>query len=354
MKASADSADLLDIAVAALRGEDVAGRPEALPPRLVGYGRQAAQLANFAPMLPESTRADFIARLEQAGVGVEAEVARAGEARQALLARIAEVQATQAGLNELYAISRGVDASAMSREDYEAYDAAFQAKRSWVQAQLQAKADAAEKHRRSSPAPVAARVDALLDGDDVEDVEFAGLPLGAPVGKLGSVAQQQWGYKQSPTLSIDEKQFTPSRKTMSDLLERESRSGGFLFLRTHNGEVGMIRYWEHYPGPVPVGELEAHLRNRFGSPDDSQTTPASTLATWKDGDRYLEVEAGRRIAQHMQNQGVQSSMEIRLWTEDFSDYLEEAEERCERLADKPRNRLSKREAAALAMGCLEP
>jgi hypothetical protein len=141
---------------------------------------------------------------------------------------------------------------------------------------------------------------------------------------------------------------------MSDLLESERRSGGFLFFRTHEGRVGMIRYWEHYPGPVPVDELETHLRERFGSPDDRNVSPVSLVMNWEAGNRYLKVEAGNRVAQHMRSQGAQSSMQITLWSEDFADYLEAAESRCAMLRKKTRGQLSNEEAADLVKGCLEP
>jgi hypothetical protein len=106
---------------------------------------------------------------------------------------------------------------------------------------------------------------------------------------------------------------------------------------------------------VPVGELEAHLNARFGSPDERSLTPYGYLsATWRAGDRILSVEGGPRVDQHLQNKGVQSSMTLELSDEGFDDYLEAAAERCERLADKPGNELSRNEAADLSMGCLEP
>jgi hypothetical protein len=355
LKPDEGSAKVLAMAASALRGEDVSAELEALPRNWYGYGRQAAEISNFAPLLTEETRAEFLATLEQAGSSAEAAVAERSAAQQALVARIAAVPATQAGLNELYAISREVDAASMSREDYAAYDAALQNKRQWVQRQLEAEAAAEEARRRSLPAPAVARVDALLSGEDVEDLEFAGLPLNAPRSRLAQTAQNQWGFKQAPTMSLDETEYAVTRRDMDNYLKSERRNGGALRLRTHRGLVGEIRFSEHFPGPIPLADLEAYLRERFGKPDERSAAPNGYLVMhWQEGDRLLQVEAGPRIAQHFQNAGVQSSMALRLQDADFVDYLEDAGKRCQRLSEKPRDKLSQSEATALAMRCLEP
>lgn len=354
LKPDADTAALMSIAIAALQGDDVTSEVQGLPPRWTGYGRQAAQLADFAPLLSAERRAAFIDLLEQSSESAKGIAAERSVAQTALLSRIAEVPATQAGLNELYAIARTVEPGTMSPEDYRAYDSALQAKRAYVQSQLEAQAAAEEAQRRSQPAPVITQINALLIGEEVDGLEFRDLPMNGARGRLSQVVQQGWGLKQTPSLSYDETEFAITNNAMAALMKSERRSGGALALRTHQGRVGQIQYTEHYPGPVLIEELEAYLLERFGKPDERTGSVSFAAFAWRDGNRRLQISAGARIAQHLQNRGVQSSVTLLLQDTGFLEYLEDAAQRCEKLRNKPRDRLSTEEAQALVMGCLEP
>ena len=164
---------------------------------------------------------------------------------------------------------------------------------------------AAEAQRITLPAPEVVRIDALLTGVDVDALGLSTFSLGMPRQQVARGAENDWGVKQTPFLELDEQHFAVTRNRMSQLLETERRGGGLLTARSYRGRAGQPRYREHYPGPVPVAELEAHLRERSGAPGERRVArDGFTSLPWEDGDRYLKVQAGRRIDQHRQLDGV--------------------------------------------------
>ncbi len=347
-------AAVLQLAEDALAGQEVASRVEGFSRESYGPARQAAGLADQAPLLPEATRASLIGQLADRRASLEQQSQEQNAAYQALIASIAAVPDSEQGLAQLKRIAYEVDLNQLTREQQENYNRAFQSRRTAIQNQLQVKAAAAEQARRTQPAPAPERVAAVLTGGSIDQLSFQGIRPGLPYNSAKTAASAQFGYVESAYIGAADRQMTPRRKDMDRLLEQESRDGGLVNFRTREGVVGEVTYVEHFPGPVDRATLAAALQERFGKPDEDASTGGLLRMTWRDGGRALRVTAGNTVTEDRQFSQLQSSMQLSLWTDEFERYLVEARERCQRLADRPADSLSNNEKRDLLMGCRTP
>jgi len=355
LKPSPSLAEILAIAQAALRGEEVNDRVSALSRQWQGYGRQAAQLKAHSGMLADEEVAQWIARLEARRGDAGAAVAQRSEAHAELLAEIAAVPLTQQGLAQLNRIAYRADPGAMTREEQDSYNRAFQAKRQQIQRQAAAQQAQVARDMATLPAPAREQVKAVLLGDSAADASIRGLRPGASYAEIKSAAARLWGYVEAISLSLEEKLLTTKRREFDRLMRMERRDGGLLKLRTRKGMVGELAYIEHFPGPVAVDPLRTDLQARFGTPDGEEQLGDGELSLmWRDGDGYLRVRASNRVIPERNQMGARSSVEITLWTQAFADYLAEAAERCEKLRNKPASDLSINDKQAIFMSCLTP
>jgi hypothetical protein len=352
---SPDSLEVLAIAQKALRGEEIGNRVSSLPPQWQGYGKQAAQLKDYRAMLSPEEVEPWIGKLEQRRNDASASVAKRKEAHAALLAEIAAVPVSQQGLATLYQISGRTDPGAMSREEQESYNRAFQNKRQQIQRQTAAQQAQVKKEMVTLPAPMRKSVTTVLLGDSADRASLRGIRPGVSYNKIKSEAARLWGYDEAISLGSEDKQLTTKRREFDRLLREERRDGGLLNLRTRKGVVGELSYIEHFPGPADVQPLKEALEKRFGKPDDEKRNSDGVLSlVWHDGDSYLRVRAGDRVTPARSYMGVRSSVEITLWTQSFADYLAEADKRCQQLRNKPVSELSINEKQAIFTQCLTP
>ena len=355
LQASPALPEILAIAQAALRGEEVNDRVSALSRQWQGYGRQAAQLKAHSGMLSAEEVEQWIARLDARRGDAGAAVAQRSEAHAELLAEIAAVSLSQQGLAQLNRIAYRADPGAMTREEQDSYNRAFQAKRQQIQRQAAAQQAQVARDMATLPAPAREQVNAVLLGDSAADASIRGLRPGASYAQIKSAAARLWGYVEAISLSLEEKLLTTKRREFDRLMRMERRDGGLLKLRTRKGMVGELAYIEHFPGPVAVDPLRTDLQARFGTPDGEEQLGDGELSLmWRDGDGYLRVRASNRVIPERNQMGARSSVEITLWTQAFADYLAEAAERCEKLRNKPASDLSINDKQAIFMSCLTP
>ncbi len=345
---------LLALAQQALRGEDVSAGVKALPPRYQGQGRQAAGLGAARDYFSEAELAGMIELLEARRTEAGATVSERNERHESLLREIAAVPMDRTGLNQLNRIAYQAPLGEMTREEVDSYNAAFQAKRNAINARIRSEQVAAEQARATLPAPVQEQLEAVLTGDSVDKLSLRGLRPGLDYAKAKAMARSDWGYSEATGGDLL-KQFTTTRKQLAQYTEEERRDGGVLEFATTSGRVGEIIFTEHYTGPMNVEALREALSEQYGSPQKTGSEDGATLLQWQQGDSHLKVLAGDRIARMERSyQGYRSSVEVTLWSQDYSNYLAEAERHCAELRSRPMGELSVNDRQALLMGCKTP
>lgn len=347
-------AEVLAIARKALEGGDTSADLQALEPRARGLGQKAADLAKHRAYLSKDEIAGYFARFAETQEVQETQTAARSEKLDALLQEIASVPVSQAGLSQLYRIANRTDIAAMSRQDATAYNKAFQARRAFINRQLAQQQTRAKQALASQPAPVAARLDAILGGKLGPAMTVAGLKTGISLADVRSTLATHMGYKESATFS-NSKQFTTVRRELSRYTKQEGRDGGLVNIQTKSGEVGRIAYIEHFTGPIDAKSLRAKLTKSLGKPKGVRVNGAITELSWTRDSHLLKVIAGRRIADPArQRMNYRSSVEVLLQSEAFIEYLKEAKKRCALLRDKPVRQLSVNDKQAILTGCLTP
>jgi hypothetical protein len=346
---------ILTLAEQALQGVDVSAQVANMHPRHQGLARQASNLSQFSQYLSPAEIEALTDKLRIKRDGAVSEAAATKKKHAALLNEIAAVPATQAGLIQLNRIAGRTDIGNMKREDVDAYNEAIQGKRRSIQQQLAAKKEEADRARATLPAPVEERLKTELQGTGVSDASIRGLRPGIAFSRAMKIAESQWRYKATIAAEADTKQFTPIRRDLNRFTQQERRDGGLLNFRTISGAVGELSFIEHYTGPMNLKSLSSMLIDRFGNPDIHKQVSNAMTMQWQQGDRYLRVIAGARIADAARNyMNYRSSVAITLWSQSFTDYLKAAKERCAKLRDKPMNELSTNDRQALLTSCLTP
>lgn len=350
----AELPQLLALAQQALRGEDVNAGVKALPPRYQGQGRQAAGLGAARDYFTEAELAGMIERLETRRTEAGTTVAARNERHESLLREIAAVPLDRSGLNQLNRIAYQAPVGEMTREEVDSYNTAFQTKRTAINAKIRSEQAAAKQASATLPAPVQEQLAAVLTGDPIDELSLRGLHPGLDYAKAKAMARSEWGYSEATGGDLL-KQFTTTGKQLARYTEEERRDGGMLEFATMSGRVGEIVFTEHYTGPMDVAALRKALIEQFGSPQKTGREDGAALMQWQQGDSYLKVLAGDRIARMERSyKGYRSSVEVTLWSQDYSDYLAEAEHHCAELRNKPMSELSVNDRQALLMGCKTP
>ena len=345
---------LLAMAQQALRGEDVAAGVETLHPRYHGLGRQAAELGTGRDYFSGAELAAMIQRLETRRTDAGTAVAERNQRHETLLHEIAAVPMDRSGLNQLNSIAYSAPVGEMTREEVDSYNAAMQARRNAINARLRSEQAAAEQARATLPAPVQEQLANVLTGDTVNDLALRGLRPGMDYDRARAIALSDWDYGEATGGDLF-KQFTTTGKQLARYTREERRDGGMLEFSTMSGQVGKIVFTEHYTGPMDVTALSKALRERFGPPQKTGNEDGATLLEWRQDNINLKVLAGDRIARMERSyKGYRSSVEVTLWSQDYSEYLAEAERHCAELRNKPMSELSVNDRQALLMGCKTP
>ncbi len=347
--------EILSIAQAALQGRDTQNRVAALPPRWQGYGRQAAGLQTFGVMLSPGEIQPWLEQLEQKRREAAASINSRREAHQALLAEVAAVPVTPAGMGQLNRIVYKADPGRMNRTEQESFNRAVQSKRQQIRRVAVAHQAKVKRDMATLPAPMKKVVAAVLMGDSAEDASLHGIRTGISYAEIKRQAKRLWDYGEALTLGNPGHQLSTKRRDFNRLMRDERRDGGLLNVQTHQGVVGKVSYVEHFPGPANIAPLQTELEARFGKPDEViDHEDGSRSLVWHGRDHHLRVRAGNRVTPSRSYMGVRSSVEITLWTQEFAEYRAQAKTRCARLRDTPVSELSINERQAILTGCLSP
>lgn len=207
----------------------------------------------------------------------------------------------------------------------------------------------------NTPAPVVTRLNTMLKGDDVDAAQIEDLVLDASLSSVEFKILGPWKLNRVATMALDRREYTTTRNQLEASLKAASHDGGYVTLRTYHGKVGEVTYDEHYPGPMPVTELKTYLLERFDDPEKILIDrPGAINIIWRDGDRFLQISADNSVSFARQLFDVQSHVSIKVWSEDFDDYIKAGDARCEKIASKPQQSLSVKEKQDYMMSCREP
>ena len=347
--------EILSIAQEALLGRDTRNRVAALPRRWQGYGRQAAGLQAYGVILTPQEIQPWIDRLKRKRKEAVAAVNSRREAHRALLAEVAAVPVTAAGMAQLNRILYKADPGQMSPNEQESLNRAVQNKRQRIRRLAATHQAEVKRNMATLPAPMKKAVATVLQGNSPETASIRGMRTGTRYAEIQRQAKRLWDYGEARTLGSPGHQLSTKRREFNRLMREQRRDGGLLNVRTHRSVVGELSYVEHFPGPANVEPLQADLETRFGKPDEViDHGDGSRSLIWHGNDQHLRVRAGDRVTPSRSYMGVRSSVEITLWTQRFADYLAEAKTRCERLRNRAVNELSINERQAILTGCLSP
>lgn len=345
---------ILEIAEESLQGSDVSADVAELDRRLQGYGRRAAELADHRPYLSKAEIGEYITRLREKRQSLQAEATASDEQLAQLLEQIAATSVSQAGLVQLRRLHYQTDTSAMTRENVESYNQAFQSRWRYITNEIQRQQARAKQALASNPVLVAKVLDRVVDSEIGPSMTVAGVRTGITSAKAASVLSNRMGYGEATSFGYG-KQYTVTGKDLKRYTEEEGRDGGLVNLQTRRGIVGEIEYIEHFTGPIDIVAAKQAIGKHFGDPDEESRQGPFTAMTWAQGDHILKVILGPRINGVARFSGDwRSSLQLVLQSEDFAAYLKEAEERCARLRDKPASALSINDRQDILRGCLTP
>lgn len=332
LKSSSALPTILSIAEASLKGGDAGARVSELSTQWQSEGRRALELADHHKMLSIEDIASLLAKLET----------KRNEMAKGVVAPAPEQTS----------IAFHSDPETKTLVETAGYD-----EQSPPDSNKQTTATRPHAKAESlAPAPALKRLNAILEGDSVDEVTIRGLSPGVAYPEIKAAAERLWAYVEGNSIGDVDKQLRTKSSDFERLLQSEGRDGGLLNLRTQSGVVGKMTYIEHFSSPIEFMPLREALITRFGKPGkEKQQNDDSLVLTWQVGKRYLQIQVGNKIVTSIRpTNALHSAMQISLWTQDFADYLTTAAQRCEKLRSKPVGELSVNDKQAIAVGCLTP
>ena len=340
---------MADMAQQALQGADVMDRVAELHPRYQGRARQAAELGEYAPLLSDATIEAYTAQLEEEKSDAERQVAEEKAEFDALLQQIAAVPATEAGWAQLKQISYNTDRSTMSRQELNTYNSAMQQKTRAIQ-QARAAQQAQARAEAARPIDLAAHLQSLLRGDDVETLRVAGLHPGMRYAAAVEHVTNGLGLARGAN-PLDSVQFAVRRED-APKYNRERRTGPRISLEeTGDDAVGQVIYEEFFRARLIRESAAQWLREHLGEPDETQSATGGVLMTWSDGGTRLQVLVTNALEVVWKGAGYEGRLAVALWDRDYEKRLDRVNDRCAAIRDKPRNAWSMNDSQYFAAHC---
>ncbi|MCW8907124.1 MAG: hypothetical protein OQL28_07730 [Sedimenticola sp.] len=294
----------------------------------------------------------FVAMLGQRRDEMQQQFQAADDAYAKARKELAEVPMTQAGLATLSKLERSPVLKEVSPAEIDQFRAEINRKRSAIQASLRRQEQARQittqrqtgaQPRASSqaaatlgPVDIGKRLEQLLQGDDVDEVQLIGLTPNMPHQQAVRHVKSRLGYQETLSLSMT---------------QAHGKGATLIQFREMDQQVGELDLTERFKGPLDIDAAIQSLKERFGSPDNVEPVPGGQMMTWRDGDRILQVLATNRVHNLAAHTGYRSRLSIGLWSEDYEAYLVDLNQRCDELRDKPRSDLSMNEAVYLGTKC---
>lgn len=190
--------------------------------------------------------------------------------------------------------------------------------------------------RQAAAAPdVKTHLDAILKGDEVEELSLNGLVPGMTEQQGIHRVLREWGFKETVSLSLK-----PAYGRKADLVE---------FRVMEDDAVGEIDFTLRFPSRLDNAQVLETLKTRFGDPDQAEQVATGQRLTWRDDERILQVVSSNRLDRLYR--GYQSHLAFALWSEDYEEFVEQVNERCEELREKPTGQLSLADKMHMAKHC---
>ena len=186
--------------------------------------------------------------------------------------------------------------------------------------------------------PITPRLEALLQGNAVDEVTIQGLAPGGGRAEAVAFIRRQWGFEQVPDLSLTTTYGLGRMAQRQAAAER--RDGGSVKLEDMDGRLGQITFTEHYKAKIELDVLRDWLTERLGQPDSVEPLQHGLSLTWRDGSRRLQVRAVNQVDVLRFNVGLRSQLGLALWNDDYEDYAEQATGRCNEIRKMPRSEIS--------------
>lgn len=243
--------------------------------------------------------------------------------------RLQEIPATPGGQQQLRTAVGDITGMRGRNEAMKPYYAAVQRRARTVDAAVQ---HAAEWF------PVTQRLEALLIGDEVEDVSVRGLRPGSDLSGAVATVKRQWHFEERPSMDLD-KSYAPGRAAARQL-RQERRNGGVITFKDMSDAVGQINLVEHYKAKLELDVVRVWLVKRFGKPDVEEPSEFGIIWRWNDDDQHLQVAAENQVDVFAASADYRSRLRIALWSDDYEGYLVKASERCDRIRKTPRSEMS--------------
>ncbi|MAT51971.1 MAG: hypothetical protein CMK32_12390 [Porticoccaceae bacterium] len=345
---SPELAGIFDMATQALQGEDVMDRVQDQQPRYQGLARQVAQMSQYALLLDQETVEAYLTRLKSKRGAAAKELAEEQAAFDAVLQQIAAIPLTDAGYTRLKQISHNTDRSALTREQLAIFNAAMTQKTQAIR-EAQAAGQARAQAEAARPIDLAPRLQELLDGDRVRTLTIAGLRPGMNQDAAIQHVQRRLGLVPS-TNPIDSAQFAVSRENASRF-RAERRTGPRVSLEDAGEKVGQVIYEEFFRASVIPQSARQWLVHNLGQPDATVAVSGGTKMTWRDRDKRLQVLVTNSLEVVWKGAGYEGRLLAALWSRDYEQHLDEVNERCDDLRDKPRNAWSMNDSRYFAEEC---
>ncbi|GAB4345313.1 MAG: hypothetical protein Kow006_02380 [Gammaproteobacteria bacterium] len=338
----------LKLAQRALGGEDIRSETDNLSH---GIRNALTALQNAYGNLPAGEVESLRSRLGESSGAAEEAMTAQNEEFEALERELAEVPLTEEGARRLDAFNKHPVLQQVSRDEAQAFYNAVAQKRSLIAgAVARQRAEQAAKIA-ATPVALSARLNSLIQSDSVEDVSLQGLRPGLRYSDAQQILKSRFNYKAGAGVALF-KTYAPTRRDLENYRQMERRDGGLVELDTMGQTVGLVRFMEHYTGPVDLNEPRDYLAERFGKPDQSRFLGNALWMKWSDDGINLEVKPGMGSATPSRSRHVyKSSLVITLWSDEFKEHLEEAKARCKALQRKSPRDLSAEEKMDLLQGC---
>jgi peptidoglycan hydrolase-like protein with peptidoglycan-binding domain len=341
---------VLDLAEQALRGADVAADVKAL--RVTHGVRQEVQaLQNLRGYLPPDELEALVVRLRAGAGAVEEDMAAKNARFEALNAQLAAVPMTMEGAYELDRLLKDPVLAEVSSEESMAFQNAVMKKRRAISVAVRQQEAQQTAAAAAVPVDVAAQLERLIAGDSVGKASLRGIKPGIPYLYAKKFTSTRFGYKAGTGGDVF-KEFAPTRRDFGEYKDAERRDGGHIQLETMGNTVGKVIFTEHYTGAVDLKAVGEWLTERFGKPDEFEFLGAAAVMAWNDAGMNLSVTPGNRTVFPFRSaKEFRGSVVVTLWSDDYTDYLIAAEQRCKELRSRPVRDLSVDEKTEILKGC---
>jgi hypothetical protein len=298
--------------------------------------------------LPSAEIDGYIQTLAEHRAALEAGFKAQAEAFEALQQELAGVPLSPAGLRTLQRLEQSPVLREATPQQIDAFRNDITRKRNQIHAaqrQQQAQrttasggsaAPGGSPAQANPPADIGTRLSQLLVGDDVDELAIRDLRPGIAKRQAEQHVQRRWGY--SPTLSLG-------------LSQAYGKAASMVQFKPMDDAVGQIDFTQRFKVMLNSQGVLDVLQGRFGKPDEVQTIPGGHMATWRDGDQVLQMVATNRVHNVVRYKGYLSRLALALWSEDYEDFLEQQNRRCDEIREIPANQLSIAHKTYMAKHC---